>query len=128
MRASYRTTFFPTHLSRFCLIGCAALMLAGCGLGDRISGAATNYRAVGLPYDARLDTGETDRDFTVRVEAPGIMLADARESARFPATRHCIETTGSSSVEWALSSETGDWAVARDEDGNIVLSGRCADR
>lgn len=97
--------------------------LAGCAvLEDR------GPRSVGLPFDARLDQGETWRDFTVTVRAPGADVPDIRESARFMATRHCLERSGFSEAIWAIDPASGDWAVARDKDGNPVLSGRCAGR
>ncbi|MEQ8366436.1 MAG: hypothetical protein RIB61_06985 [Roseicyclus sp.] len=96
---------------------------AGCGIGrDR------GPQVVGLPFNARLDTGETFRDFTVAVEAGGASLEDARESARFPATRHCTDRTGDSSVEWVMDAATGDWAFSRTEDGDLIVSGQCVGR
>lgn len=85
-------------------------------------------RGVGLPFDARLSEGETRRDFTVLVRAPGATLEQARESARYEATRQCIEQTGFSDVDWAIDPATGDWAVARNEAGEPVVSGQCARR
>lgn len=85
-------------------------------------------RAVGLPFDAKLDQAETWRDFTVVVRAPGAALTDIRESARFMATRHCLERSGFSDVTWLIDPETGDWAVARTTDGEPSVTGRCAGR
>jgi hypothetical protein len=85
-------------------------------------------RGAGLPYDARLSTGETREDFTILVRAPGATLEQARESARFEATRHCIERTGMSDVAWALDPATGDWAVARSDAGEPIVTGRCSGR
>jgi hypothetical protein len=85
-------------------------------------------RGVGLPFDVRLSEGETARDFSILVQAPGATLAQARESARYEATRHCIELSGFSTVEWTLDPATGDWAVFRTEDGEPIVSGRCAQR
>jgi hypothetical protein len=104
------------------LLGLVAAMAAGCGWRDR------GAQGVGLPFDARLSTGETQRDFTILVRAPGATLAQARESARFEATRHCIERTGFSDVDWVIDPATGDWAVSRTEGGEPVVSGRCAER
>jgi len=98
------------------------LAVAACGARDQ------GPRSVGLPYDARLSQGETRRDFTVRVRAPGATLADARESARYEATRHCIEQTGFSPVDWVIDPATGDWAVTRTDAGEPVVAGRCAQR
>ncbi len=85
-------------------------------------------RSVGLPYDARLDTGETWRDIAIMVRAPGATLAEARESARFAATRHCLERSGFSAVDWAMDPATGDWAVARSPDDEPIVTGRCVGR
>lgn len=85
-------------------------------------------RGAGLPFDARLSEGETARDFTVLVRAPGATLDQARESARFEATRHCIEQTGFSDVDWLVDPATGDWALSRNDAGEPIVSGRCAER
>jgi len=98
------------------------LGIAACGARD------PGPRGVGLPYDARLSEGETRRDFTILVRAPGATLDQARESARYEATRHCIEQTGFSPVDWVLDPGTGDWAVSRSDAGDPVLAGRCAQR
>lgn len=85
-------------------------------------------RAAGLPYDARLDTGETWRDITVLVRAPGASLAEARESARYEATRHCLDRSGFSAVDWVIDAATGDWAVARSPADEPIVTGRCVGR
>lgn len=104
------------------LLGLGIAVLSACGLRDQ------GPRSVGLPYDARLAEGETWRDFTILVSAPGATLAQVRESARYEATRHCLERSGFSTVDWALDPATADWSVARTEDGEPIVSGRCADR
>ncbi len=103
------------------------MLVSSCGWADRWQNrnAATS---VGLPFNARLDTGETRGDFTVVVPAEGASLADARESARYPATRHCIELTGFSEAEWTLDPATGDWAYTQTEDGDLIVTGRCSGR
>jgi hypothetical protein len=99
------------------------LGLSACGIApDR------GPRGAGLPYDARLDTGETWRDFTITVRAPEASLAQVRESARFMATRHCLERSGFSSVDWAIDQATGDWALVQSGQGEPVLTGRCRGR
>lgn len=103
------------------VLGLAALV-AACG------GRDPGPRGVGLPFDARLSEGETRREFTVLVRAPGATLEQARESARYEATRQCIEQTGFSTVDWVMDGATGDWAVARNDAGEPIVSGRCAER
>lgn len=100
------------------------LVLATSACGWRDPGP----RGVGLPFDARLSEGETRRDFTVLVLAPGASLQQARESARYEATRHCLEQSGFSTVDWVLDPATGDWALSRDADGQPVFAGSCAER
>ena len=109
-----------------------ALVASGFGLVALLAACGGEFdrgpRGAGLPYDARLSMGETWRNFTVLVRAPGVDLADARESARFVATRHCIERTGSSSVDWIMDEATGDWMVTRNASGEPVVAGRCSAR
>jgi hypothetical protein len=111
-----------TALRTGLILALALGLASGCGWRER------GPQAVGLPFDADLSTGETRRAFTVRVRAPGATLAQARESARYAATRHCIETTGFSEVDWRLDPATGDWAVSRNEAGEPIVDGRCAER
>ncbi|MBF9060984.1 hypothetical protein HKCCSP123_17515 [Rhodobacterales bacterium HKCCSP123] len=104
------------------LVGLVLSLAAGCGWRDR------GPRSVDLPFTARLSTGETWRDFTVLVRAPGATLVQVRESARFVATQHCLDRTGSSEIDWSLDPATGDWAVNRTDRGEPVVAGSCADR
>lgn len=104
--------------------GVVAIMLLAACAGDFDRGP----RSAGLPYDARLATGETWRDITVTVRAPGATLADIRESARYVATRHCLERAGASAVDWAIDPETADWRVTRTAAGETVVTGRCRAR
>lgn len=97
-------------------------MVAACGWRD------PGPRGVGLPFDAQLSEGETRRAFSVLVRAPGATLEQARESARYEATRHCIEQTGFSTVDWMMDPATADWAVRRNDAGEPIVSGRCAER
>ena len=116
------TAMTITTMRSTIFLGLVLAIAAGCGWREN------GPRAVDLPYDARLTTGETWRDFTVLVRAPGATLAQARESARFVATRHCIDRTGFSDVIWVIDPATGDWAVSRTEGGEPVVAGRCAER
>lgn len=111
-------------------IGVLVLLVAavsGCGVRDRLFGGNDNRR-VALPYEARLTTGETRRDFTVTVAAAGASLEEVRESARYPATAHCLENAGGSDIAWVIDPATGDWQVQRTEDGDLIVQGRCSAR
>jgi hypothetical protein len=113
-----------THsIVRFAMVIAVSFGLAACAaLPDR------GPRGAGLPFDARLDQGQTWRDITVVVRAPGATLSDVRESARFMATRHCLERSGFSAVDWVIDPATGDWAVARSAADEPVVTGRCVGR
>lgn len=108
---------------------CLIVALPGCGwIGDRFTGVG---RALGfgddggLPFRAAARPGEDRRDLAVTVTVPAsVPLEEFRESARFPVTRYCIETFGSSEADWAVNPATGDWAVARTET-TAALNARC---
>jgi len=100
-----------------------AMLLSGCGASDSEQDADLD-----LPFRARLVKDDAPRAFTVTARADGAGLEEARESARFPATRHCIETHGFSQVDWDIDPATGDWAHTRTADGDLIVSGRCARR
>ncbi len=96
----------------------AALSVSGCGAEDD------------LPYPSSLSRAEDPRGFTVSVAAGAASVDDVRESARMPATRHCLETYGGSDVDWATDPATGDWDFIREGEGGdlMVFSGRCTVR
>lgn len=116
---------FGTLMRISLILGCVGT-LSACGVRDRIFGA--DHTDFGLPYAARLATGDTPREFTVTVQAAGASLAEARESARFPATRHCIDRFGLSDVAWEMDATSGDWAVSASENGDLTVAGRCLGR
>lgn len=101
--------------------------LAGCTVVERFTNRSEFFR-VGLPYRAFLETGETRRDFTVTGRVDGASLEEARESLRYPATRHCIEEFGFSGIEWVIDPATGDWAATRSDNGDLIVSGTCLER
>lgn len=104
------------------------LSMSGCGDGSGIRGLfGQDDPGAGLPYRASLSRAEAPRSFTVRVTAGAASVDEVRESARMPATRHCLETYGGSDVNWVTDPASGDWAFARDGDF-MVFSGRCTVR
>lgn len=109
------------------LIGLAALV-AGCGFVRDTFGVSRSTTDLGLPYRASLEEGAAGGAFTVIVAANGATLGQARESARYPATVHCLGTTGFSDVDWVTDPATGDWAVRRTADGGLIVQGRCEGR
>lgn len=106
-------------------------LVGGCdvigSVGDAVFPGAGGAVAP-TPYRASLDRGEDPRDLTVAVEVtPDVQLVDFRESARFPVTRYCIETFGSSDAAWEMDPATEDWAVIR-SGGRALLRARCTGR
>jgi hypothetical protein len=117
-------------LARVAALG-LLVALPGCGwIGDRFAGVgrAFGFDDAGMPYRAVVRPDEDRRAVAVTVTvSPGVPLEDFRESARFPVTRYCIETFGSSEAEWTTDPASGDWAVARSET-TAGLRARCASR
>ncbi|MDE0694869.1 MAG: hypothetical protein OXH76_03435 [Boseongicola sp.] len=104
------------------------LSVSGCGEGGGIRGFfGGDGSDAGLPYRASLSRAEGPRSFTVSVTASEATVDEVRESARMPATRHCLETYGGSDVNWVTDPASGDWAFVRDGDF-MVFSGRCTVR
>lgn len=81
-----------------------------------------------LPYSADLSVARGSPDVIVAVQAGGADLATFRESARYPATRYCLQWFGTSDVRWVLDPATTDWQVARDTTGRTIVRGTCGDR
>ena len=105
-----------------------ALSIAGCGNNGWFGGLfGDDGSNAGLPYRAILSRVEEPRSFTVSVTASETSVGAVRESARMPATRHCLESYGGSDVDWVIDPASGDWAFARDGDF-MVFSGRCTIR
>ena len=102
--------------------------MSGCGEGGGIRGFfGGDGPDAGLPYRASLSRAEEPRSFTVSVTASEAAVEAVRESARMPATRHCLETYGGSDVDWATDPASGEWEFVRDGD-DMVFSGRCTVR
>jgi len=108
------------------LLLCAGL--AGCGTVQRLNPFSTWQPETPLPYGANLNGDRRSPDFTVSVATRGAPIEAWRESARFPATRHCLRRFGSSVIDWRTDGGPEDWVVRYDSDGTAVVSGRCAAR
>lgn len=123
-------------VSKAMVLSVALMTLSGCGVlggnGNGFLGIGRLFgdggaSQAGLPYRSSLRRGDDTRDFTVRVEAGGVGVAEARESVRFPATRYCLETFGGSDVDWVIDPTSGDWAFERDGQA-MIFQGRCTAR
>jgi hypothetical protein len=119
-------------MRRAALLLALALPLGGCGWLSNTFGSVTETFGFGddggLPFRASVDAGEDPRDLVVSVPVPGsVALDDFRESARFPVTRYCLTTFGTSEADWAMNPATGDWAVTRTENG-ARLQAHCTGR
>ncbi|MEM0946880.1 MAG: hypothetical protein AAGK37_05710 [Pseudomonadota bacterium] len=106
----------------------SAILLQGCATVRGWFGGSGGNNVDGLPYRARIQTGDDKRDFTVTVRAQGASLDAVRESARFPATRHCLRRVGLSDIDWQLDPSGTEWAAVRTADGDLVVRGRCSGR
>ncbi len=111
---------------RAILMFCAALLLSGCGVRERLFGGS-GQAAASLPYNAKLARGEDRRDIAIRVRAGGVSVDAVRESVRFQATRYCLSTYGGSDTRWEIDPVTGDWAFRRDGQ-DMIFNGRCVAR
>ncbi|MYA89017.1 MAG: hypothetical protein F4X97_11330 [Boseongicola sp. SB0662_bin_57] len=113
---------------KFTSVVVLTLFVSGCGEGGGLRGFfGGDGPETGLPYRASLSRAEEPRSFTVSVTASEATVNEVRESARMPATRHCLETYGGSDVNWLTDPASGDWAFARNGDF-MVFSGRCTVR
>ena len=113
---------------KFISVVALTLSVSGCGAGGWFSGFfGYGGPEAGLPYRASLSRAEEPRSFVVSVTAGDATVDEVRESARMPATRHCLEIYGGSDVEWMRDPASGEWAFARDGD-DMVFSGRCTVR
>lgn len=104
-----------------------ALGLSGCGISDRL-GLGSDATAENLPYRAALAASENKHDISVTVTAPvGTTVEQVRESVRYQATRHCLESFGNSDADWQIDPASGDWAFARTEEA-MTFTARCEGR
>ena len=110
---------------RVMLVGLIVVVgLTGCnrfGLGDRSKGAESERE---LPFRTKLSKGDDKRDISISVDNKGEGLEAVRESVRFEATKYCLLNYGGSDAEWAIDSETDDWAFSQDGSA-LVFEARC---
>lgn len=62
--------------------------------------------------------------FIINVRKASQGLAGAREAGRHGGSRYCIETFGTSEIEWAVGPDSPDEVLVL-VNGNLQLSGRC---
>lgn len=106
---------------RFLLPGAliAATTFAGCSNNDdRIAFDGQYYRAKLSKVDKQLDV------FSVAVRPVSASLAGAREAGRYEATAYCVNTYGSSQIDWTAGPDAPEETL-RVEDDTLVLQGRC---
>ena len=100
--------------------GCDRLPLPGSELFAR------SVPEEGLPYRATLRReGRLDPDFTVTVRARRAGLEQVRESVRYPGTRYCLRTFGTSEITWRASGSPDNWIATPTRSGDLVFRGRC---
>lgn len=120
------------------LIG--ALTLTGCGsfsgIGSGDSGLFPNggirgnsSEVSGIRFRSRVTvTSEDDRSFFTTTQQAGRDIAAAMEAGRLEAVRYCIRNFGGSDIEWTVGPSETPEELPLNEDGALVLSGRCLNR
>lgn len=103
-------------------IGVAALMMALAGCADQ----AQRMLFSGNYYPASSSAGDEDRrDFTASVTRASQGVAGAQRAALHEATRYCVNTFGTSRIDWA-NVPAGTAGPAYSRAGNRVsVAGRC---
>jgi hypothetical protein len=99
--------------------GAALLALAACG------GGRTEVAFDGVSYSASAARGETVERFTASARPVSAGRAGAVRAAEHAGKRYCIETFGSSDIDWTTGPESvpATLPVAGDA---VTLEGRCA--
>jgi hypothetical protein len=79
----------------------------------------------GYAFKAKLSKAREDkRDFVVTVENAGQSLDGAREAGRYEATKYCMNTRGSSDIDWTAGPDDAEDAL-QVTDGILTFAGRC---
>ncbi|MEY8838475.1 hypothetical protein AB9K41_05510 [Cribrihabitans sp. XS_ASV171] len=106
------------------LAAAAALALsAGCareGRKDRILFDGLYFPSKAQAVDKKVSLA----DFTVTVQDAAQSLDGAREAGRHEGTRYCIETYGTSRIDWVVGPDS-DASQLRIADGKLIFRGTC---
>ncbi len=76
-----------------------------------------------FPTKAKSVKGDRER-FVVNVRRASQSLKGAREAGRHAGVKYCIETFGSSDIDWIEGPDAEDGTL-RLAGGNLVLTGQC---
>ena len=96
----------------------AVLALASCGeRGERVT-------FNGMYFPAKSSKASDDRkDFVVTVRRVEQGLAEAREAGRYEATKYCVNSFGTSQIDWAQGPDAD--AALLVSNGRLTVRGRC---
>ena len=119
------------------LAGC--LLLGGCGFSGIGSGDSGLFprgglrgsveEVDGLRFRSRVTSlGEDDRGFAVRTRGAGRALSAAAEAGRTEAVRYCLTRFGGSEIAWLAGPDREITQMAIEDDGALLLTGRCIAR
>jgi len=101
------------------MITCAALMLAGCAeRSERVIFDGNYY-----PPKTRAEK-EDRRNFTASVRRASRGIEGAQKAAVHEATRYCLESFGTSEIEWSGVAEGQGPIYGRSGD-TVSVTGRC---
>lgn len=81
-----------------------------------------------LPFRADIAVADNRQDLVIAVEAPpGTPVEVVRETARYQATRYCLQRYGDSDASWQTDPATGDWAFTRTPE-TMIFRAECEGR
>ncbi|QUJ75044.1 hypothetical protein KDD17_08280 [Sulfitobacter albidus] len=101
------------------LLACASALLIGCtSAEDRIFFDGQFYNAKLRKVDRQLD------QFVVTVRPVSKSLTGAVQAGEYEAITYCVNTYGSSDIEWAVGPDTPEGQLPIDRD-TLTLSGTC---
>ncbi|MDT8329266.1 MAG: hypothetical protein RQ750_18180 [Roseovarius sp.] len=101
------------------MITCAVLMLAGCTEIKERSFFEGKY----YPPKTRVEKGDR-RNFTASVRRASRGINGAQQAAVHEATRYCLESFGTSEIEWSGVAK-GEGPVYGRSGDTVSVTGRC---
>ena len=106
--------------------GMIILTMAGLGLGLAACGPGEDaVRFDGNLYSTKLKSERGARaNFLVTARPVSASLLGAREAARYEATVYCVNSYGSSAIEWVIGPDSPDESLPIDRD-TLTLQGVC---
>jgi hypothetical protein len=112
---------------RAALLLCLLAALAGCGQQGQGIGRQQQTTFDGQVFRGNATADRDDRQrFVATVRTPSKSLEGAIEAAAHQGTRYCIETFGTSDIDWEIGPDTPPEEFSA-EAPTLSLTGRCRD-